>query len=283
MNVKLKVLSAAVLAGSVGTAAAGGYPAIMPPVWLLIQQQAAGLTVPEKAAYSAIEAALQTVEAQIYTGQTGCARTDMDVTVFVNQAGQGFIDVQSLASDLTLNVSPLAQSPNLGFKYRVAGGGTISGDPVANYVGISDFDVPGGVMTLSNSMIANSAGISGKVIKDFYLHGAKSDEAVRKDPRFGCNDKSGDSCAPDPRPVVIDWGLQSLAKSGYTQTKYFQWSRSTRSDDAATTRIWKKRIYNAFGTSACTIKFKTTGQNDGEGFFQTGTLKVRASDAYGSF
>lgn len=282
MNVKLKVLSAAVLAGSVGTAAAGGYPAFMPPVWLLIQQQAAGLTVPEKAAYSAIEAALQTVEAQIYTGQTGCARANMEVTVFVNQAGQGFIDVQSLASDLTLNVSPLAQSDNLGFKYRVAGGGMISGDTVANYVGISDFDVPGGVMTLSNSMIANRAGISGKVIKDFYLHGAKSDEAFRNDPRSGCA-KNGDSCEADPRPVIIDWGLQSLAKSGYTQTKYFQWSRSTRSDDFASTRIWKKRIYNAFGTSACTIKFTTKGQNDGEGFYQTGTLKVRPSDAYGSF
>ena len=287
MNVKLKVLSAAVMAGSIGmagTASAGGgiNPGAMVNPAQIITPPAANLTIPERAAFAALEAALQAVESKIYVTQ--CSALKLDLTAYVNQTGNGFVELSSGGvPQLDLFVVPAGTNQVLGNKFLVRGSGNVGGIKVQNFVALYDFDAAGGVMSQSNyhAPFQEASGNGGfdkiavKVIKDFYRWDPKATETLIKNKNL-----PGVTTATAPRfdpsqPVFLDWGLQSLAKSGYTQTKYFQWSLSTRSDDDAHTIMWKKRIYDAYALSPCTIKIHTSGQNDGEGFYETGTLKVR--------
>lgn len=284
MNVKLKVLSAAILAGFVGSAAAKDV--VSPDFHGAMSLPPAGLIAPERGAYAGYEAALQVVEAQIYL--KGCTNAKMDISGYMDENGKGAVELLSLGSVLNLNVAPIPNPPNtsfLGNSWKVTGAGTVLRTPVTGYTGVADYDKKGGVMSLSNSMQVKSGNgsfdpISGKVIKDFYL--AKEDN-YRDDPKFACgsieNGVESSRCGKSERPVVYDWGLQSLAKKGYTQAKYLQWSRSTRSDgQEAHTFMIKKRIYNANGNGYCTISIKTEGFNDYDGFDQTGTLRVSTGD-----
>lgn len=289
MNVKLKVLNAAIMAGFVGvagTANAGGIKSILADPESLISATPAKLLTPERAAYAAYEAALQAVEAKIFA--TSCSNVKWDVLAYIRQDGTGYVQLSAAGLPaLQMNVNPGGVS-YLGTKFwvRSVPGANLGGVTLNGFTAVYDFDKTGGVMTASNYHTPFGVGsvnggvdpIGVKVIKDFYAWAPSlMPEMVKKGKVVGINQDNQPSDWGNGN-VIVDWGLQSLAKSGYTQTKYFQWSLSTRSDDAGETHMWKKRIYDAYQTTPCTIKIHTTGQNDGEGFFQTGTLKVRGED-----
>jgi hypothetical protein len=284
MNVKLKVLSAAILAGFVGSAgAATGKSVTSPSLGLLMSApKPANLTPAERGAYAGFEAALQAVEGRIYLH--GCTSQKMQISGVIGANGNGSVSLAGTASFINFKVARVptpASEAFLGNKFRVAGSGTVANGftpvRVNGYSATADYDKAGGVMTLiANMSVLSGNGtfdpLRGVVIKDFYLH--------LKDPHKDLQVCASDSrCEKSERPVVVDWGLQSLAKKGYTQAKYWQWSRSTRSDgDIGETHMIKKRIYNANGNGFCTIEIHTEGFNDFDGFDQQGYLRVHADD-----
>jgi hypothetical protein len=170
-------------------------------------------------------------------------------------------------------VKPLSAT-YLGTRFQVLGSGTVLKTPISGFNGISDFDKARGAMTEGATMKVGHDTLRGIVIKDFYLQ--KNDPWTRMQI---CSASDSVSCEKHDRPVIVDWGLQSLAKNNYTQAKYFQWSRSTKSDgQTAETHMKKKRIYNAVSNGYCTIEIHTDGFNDFDGFDQTGYLSVHADD-----
>ena len=223
MNVKLKVLTAAILAGFVGSASAGT-ETLMSSMDSFLGKgtQAAGLTKPERGAYAGLEALMQIAEARIY--EFGCANasnnnagspTPFDVTVAIDDTGKGSVDVLSPGGDLLLNVTPLVNAANtafLGDGYKVTEtGGVFKGKKYAVYSATAAFDAAGGAMILDSSFSRtgpnlNSDPFIGRVIKDFYwVTDLKSWNSV------SAEQKCAESSCSDPRvPFVRDWGLQAL-------------------------------------------------------------------------
>jgi hypothetical protein len=272
MNVKLKVLTAAMLAGFVGSAASAPIPGTPPPPVLAggIVPGTAGaptLSVPEMAAYTAIETILEAVEGQIYARSCAGLKGTHLLSVHTDKNGTGTAELVTPAGFLEIDVEKQARDPLLGWAFDVDinGGNTIAGAEIKQpFDGDGNFDRKGGIMThegnfkvyfpLTNKFVE----LEHKVIKDFRW--------VRSAP-----------------PAFVDYGLQSVAKKGnggeyYPQAKWWQTSRHVRSNGVeGVTRINKERLYNANGNSACSIVVELRGFDDFDGFNQDGTLIVKTA------
>jgi hypothetical protein len=262
MNIKLKVLTAAILAGFAASASAA-FP--VDPISTLpsggkFPAKGTKLSKPERGAFLLIEAAQQIAEGRIY--MYGCAgsKGTYDLSVTTDDSGTGSAGLASPASSFTANVVPGSTSATLGDKWSVSGSGAFKKTDFQNYKADGAYDLVGGVLTQTatydgKSVNTNFDPLSGHVIKDFYWQTGTVDS-------FSV-------------PVLWDYGLQAVDKKGYPQAKYWQWSKAWRSDNVdGHTEFHKTRIYNATGNGKCSIDVMLDGSNTFDGFDQQGTLSI---------
>ncbi|MCB0261489.1 MAG: hypothetical protein KDE62_17440, partial [Calditrichaeota bacterium] len=112
---------------------------------------------------------------------------------------------------------------------------------------------------------------AGLVIKDFYLGegsgGGRGTEPPADDP-YGSD-------------IVYDWGLQSLHKANYPVEKYWQRSKSRRSNT-----FWGRTVFQKdrlVGFTPCRIVITTDGYNNSDWFEQYGEADIyRVTPAAGT-
>lgn len=284
MNVKLKVLTAAILAGFVGSVAAQPIPGTPPPP-VVPGGVSPGTNIPgtshfaprllksEMGAYALLEGVAQAAEGVIL-GASSCAdAADMfALKVDVAPTGTGTAVVKaggatllSLAVSLTSDRHEAVFSG--GYQFDVSGSGQgLSGIDVDSYDGTATYDFLTGLMTLESDLsvfFANKGALGslhGAVIKDF-------------------------KSVPGSTPTFVDYGYQVISKdlngTMFPQAKYWQTSRSNRSDGVVgRTLMNKQRVYSgSLGGGACTIVINISRTNTADsGFHQVGALVIKPSN-----
>jgi hypothetical protein len=285
MNVKLKVLTAAVLAGFMGSAAAQPIPGTPPPPVIAggVVPGTAGapkLSAPEEGAYTVIESVLEAVEASIYANSCKALAGTHLLSVYTDSKGEGSAELITPGSSLELDVDLDDSNKLLGTHYDVDAGYNTSiagGKEIRDFDGDGFFDAKGGIMVHEGEFRVNfpatnnNVSVQSRVIKDFrWVKG-----------------------------VFYDYGLQSLAKKGpldmeraaymkkpgqrydsvfYPQAKYWQTSKHIKSNGVeGVTLINKQRLYNANGNTPCSIVVNIHGDDTYDGFDQSGTLTVKTA------
>ena len=262
---KIKMLAAAVTAASVSTMA-GANPPDAPGVYTLGPMSPAinttNLSAQERAAFALLEGILQSVEGKIHAA--GCVALTLPLKVYSDALTDPVVGNAKLGTapaDMTLvatGVAPtfrgqiinVAQNPAAGYV-----GNTPVSDYASNMVFNSANNMMVGAMTQVNVMSINWVPnqFTGYVIKDFYMG----------------NDKN----VPSDAHIVYDWGLQSLSKEGYPVEKYWQRSKTRRSDGGnGQTAFVKDRLV---GVVPCRIAIALSGLNQFGIFQQTGTLSIQ--------
>jgi hypothetical protein len=294
MNIELTAPVSAILQGPV--VSANDVPPDVPapytsgplegPVYV-----APGLFKSEKAAFAALEGAMQEAEAIIYQGgcvaASGGGSRTWDISTFVDNTGTGFVEV-SLNGELqfTLDVSggalagPPAETsfrvtgnsegqdvadivqeePPEGTSFRVTGNelNVLNGNSLPFYLSTAHYSATGQMMTQTARFRVKNVNnlldsLSGTAIKDFYKVGATA-----------------------PIPVIYDWGLQSVSKNDIPQDKWWQRSEANRSDNfIGKTHFRKDRLFSAKSGGVCSIDILMEGTNDANLFDQTGTLTIK--------
>jgi hypothetical protein len=288
MKTKFTVMTSVILMGSAFTVSAYGgvYPPPPPVPYgsgpLTAPYLAPNLFKSEKAAFAALEGAMQEAEAVIYQG--GCsaaANKTWNISAFADEDGTGFVKVGSNGvQQFRLNVNEqVMTAPSYlgGKKFHITGGtpNVLNGIKLPYYDGTAYYSKTGQMMTMSAEFWVGNVNyaidhLTGSVIKDFYKvlpTGVIPDEG-----KLACT--SG--CYDPQVPVIYDWGLQSVSKEFVPQDKWWQRSKATRSDGSnGTTVFWKDRLFSAKGNGVCKIKIDMTGSNDASSFEQSGTLTIR--------
>ncbi len=232
------------------------------------------LSEAEKAAFSLYEGVMQIAEAQIHA--TSCASGTYDINVYADGVSSNHAEVYAagsttkefgLSASLGTSVQNRGQEVTVSLAVPSVGSSSFNGSSITTYTSNLYFN------NTDNMMVANNASISiagvngmpdsytGNVIKDFYMG------------------NTSDDTQPDYYNV-IDWGLQSVSKLGYPVDKWWQRSKSHRSDGTlARTVFVKDRLV---GVTDCRIIIDTNGTNDGYSLFwqgssnpgNTGTLTI---------
>ncbi|MCP5407545.1 MAG: hypothetical protein H6968_02145 [Chromatiaceae bacterium] len=262
---KIKMLAAAVTAASVSTMA-GANPPDAPGVYTLGPMSPAinttNLSAQERAAFALLEGILQSVEGKIHAA--GCVALTLPLKVYSDALTDPVVGNAKLGTtpaDMTLvatgvlptfrgQIINVAQAPAAGYV-----GNTPVSDYASNMVFNSANNMMVGAMTQVNVMSINWVPnqFTGYVIKDFYMG----------------NDKN----VPSDAHIVYDWGLQSLSKEGYPVEKYWQRSKTRRSDGGnGQTAFVKDRLV---GVVPCRIAIALSGLNQFGIFQQTGTLSIQ--------
>ena len=260
---KIKMLAAAVTAASVSTMA-GANPPDAPGVYTLGPMSPAinttNLSAQERAAFALLEGILQSVEGKIHAA--GCVALTLPLKVYSDALTDPVVGNAKLGTapaDMTLvatGVAPtfrgqiinVAQNPAAGYV-----GNTPVTDYTSNMVFNSANNMMVGAMTQVNVMSINWVPnqFTGYVIKDFYM---------------------GTTAGGDAH-IVYDWGLQSLSKEGYPVEKYWQRSKTRRSDGGnGQTAFVKDRLV---GVVPCRIAISLSGLNQFGIFQQTGTVSIQ--------
>ena len=262
---KIKMLAAAVAVASVSTLASAN-PPDAPTVYATGPMSPAvnstNLSAQERAAFALLEGILQSVEGKIHAA--GCVALTLPLKVYSDALTDPVVGNAKLGTapaDMTLvatGVAPtfrgqiinVAQNPAAGYV-----GNTPVSDYASNMVFNSANNMMVGAMTQVNVMSINWVPnqFTGYVIKDFYMG----------------NDKN----VPSDAHIVYDWGLQSLSKEGYPVEKYWQRSKTRRSDGGnGQTAFVKDRLV---GVVPCRIAIALSGLNQFGIFQQTGTVSIQ--------
>jgi hypothetical protein len=272
MNIKLNVLSAAILAGF-STAALSDVPPAVPSMYspgpASLQFQDLGLSDAERAGYALAEGIMQMAEATILAKAScsAAAGTYDIVELFasgdVHDPEANTATVLSPGGSFTLeaDLDPIDSFRGQTMKITSVDPGKLAGTGLKEFANAVSWNAAGTMMVAEGSVKAKGVNnlydlFQLKIIKDFYrdnvaLSGAKSRDQV---------------------PVIYDWGLQSVSKLGYPLNKYWQRSKSLRDDGIqGYTHFVKDRLV---GSSACRIELLTEGSNNADFFQQTGTLKI---------
>ena len=260
---KIKMLAAAVAVASVSTLASAN-PPDAPTVYATGPMSPAvnstNLSAQERAAFALLEGILQSVEGKIHAA--GCVALTLPLKVYSDALTDPVVGNAKLGTapaDMTLvatGVAPtfrgqiinVAQNPAAGYV-----GNTPVSDYASNMVFNSANNMMVGAMTQVNVMSINWVPnqFTGYVIKDFYM---------------------GTTAGGDAH-IVYDWGLQSLSKEGYPVEKYWQRSKTRRSDGGnGQTAFVKDRLV---GVVPCRIAIALSGLNQFGIFQQTGTLSIQ--------
>ena len=219
-----------------------------------------------------LEGVLQEAEATVYSQSCGAvaggfmgASKSWDIEVFADSTGFGFVDVTANGiPQITLNVSggPTAGSP-AGSNYLAYGrGNSLNGGILPSFSSNTYYSATGQMMyegaTFNvQSVNGNNDNLLGKVIKDFYRVTAVERTTSR------------------PIPVIYDWGLQSVHKNFIPQDKWWQRSRTTRSDGVLGRTVFvKDRLFSAKNGGVCRITIDITGTDDNDLFNETGKLTI---------
>ncbi len=223
----------------------------------------------ERKAYAGLEAAMTVLEGYVHAW--GCSG-NFDVEVVADyesaiqgggEGGRGFgnLDAHNFVKlDETLLLTDLQLEDPKGQMVKVTQSGamgTVGGKIVTGYTADLTFNTDNNIMDgLWSAMVLGRNGpdaFSGYVIKDFYL---------------------GEDTTANPygSDIVYDWGLQSLRKLSYPVEKYWQRSKSRRSNTFnARTVFVKDRLV---GFTPCRITIDVAGINTGDWFEQYGTAKI---------
>ncbi|MCP5407546.1 MAG: hypothetical protein H6968_02150 [Chromatiaceae bacterium] len=260
---KIKMLAAAVAVASVSTLASAN-PPDAPTVYATGPMSPAvnstNLSAQERAAFALLEGILQSVEGKIHAA--GCVALTLPLKVYSDALTDPVVGNAKLGTapaDMTLvatGVAPtfrgqiinVAQNPAAGYV-----GNTPVSDYASNMVFNSANNMMVGAMTQVNVMSINWVPnqFTGYVIKDFYM---------------------GTTAGGDAH-IVYDWGLQSLSKEGYPVEKYWQRSKTRRSDGGnGQTAFVKDRLV---GVVPCRIAISLSGLNQFGIFQQTGTVSIQ--------
>jgi hypothetical protein len=295
MKTKYTVMASAILMGCTFAVSATTFTPIPVPAPYdsgpLDASSAPGLFVPEKAAYVALEGALQEAEGRIYSSTCGNASGTWQINVVADQDGNGFVDVNSFGGDnqFSLTVEPGRKiGPPVGSSWHVfsapGSNNRLAGVPLPSYNGTAYYNASGQMMTLGSkfdvgAVTGHNDNLTGGVIKDFFKR--------TPDPRK-CSVSLRDRtyCGDPASPVIYDWGLQFVSKNYVPQDKWWQRSASRRSNgEFAYTKFVKDRLYagkhasSKVDTGMCNITIlmdgtQGAGQNDQGSFDQTGTLTI---------
>jgi hypothetical protein len=277
MKIKLTALAITILMGTAFSSQAGSLapPAPYRTGPLKSPYLAPNLFKSEKAAFAALEGAMQEAEAVIYQG--GCAAAagasgrTWNIAAFVDQTGTGYVKVGSNGvKHFILRVKEHLPAPLPSFLggtiFHVTGtaSNVINGKILPAYNGSSYYSKTGQMMTQNaRFQVGNVNGavdfLSGSVIKDFYKV-------------LPCTS----SCGSGQVPIIYDWGLQSVSKNTVPQDKWWQRSRVNRSDGVDAQTVFEKdRLFSAKNDGVCKIKIQMSGNNDASSFEQSGTLTIK--------
>ncbi len=255
------VTSAALMAAALGVSAGPpGVPSIYEKGPLIGPYYAnPGLFTAEKAAFSALESAMQVGEGAVYQGGCAAASRKYDMSSFVDQDGYGYVDVSSGgALQFRLNVKPGPTTPApSGTSFIVSGTGHLGGTTLSSFSSTARYSAGGAMMTEGATLSVRSVNnnfdyLSGFIIKDFFKVNAQS-----------------------YIPVIYDWGLQSMHKNTIPQDKWWQRSVATRSDGVVGRTIWwKDRLFSAKNGGVCHIKIDLSGTNDADLFAEDGSFTI---------
>lgn len=222
------------------------------------------LSVPEKAGYAMLEAAMQQAEARIVATNCTTSAGIFEVTLFsdgsVNNPSYNFITVNSPGSSFTLNATLSAEIPFWGQSMTIkqSGAGALKGWPIAGYAASVVYN---GFETLMNMTSTTSVmGVNGRyqafssrLTKNFYR---------------GVDQVTG-------MPYIFEWGLQTFSMLGYPVQKYWNRAKALRDDSVpARTLIVKDRLV---GPTPCRIVVDTSNYNNMDFFYQIGTLTISTS------
>lgn len=276
MNIKIKVLSSAILMGISAIAVSGNPPPVPGNMYDNGPQSplvaTTDLSLAERQAYALYEGVMQIAEAKIHATSCNSASGESSMTTFTdgslfNPAGN-FTTVTSSGGSFTLRASSQGEVFNRGqiVDVRQAADGTLAGTPVSRYTADVRFNDENNMM-VSYSSVYVKGNVSprfdyyqGKVIKDFYRGGG----ATPTDSFESNKDYY----------TIFDWGLQSLSKLGYPVNKYWQRSKSRRDNGVVARTVFVKD--RLVGASSCRITIDTHNYNNENFFWQDGTLKIEA-------
>jgi hypothetical protein len=262
MNIKLNILSAAVLAVVSTGAMAVVEPPPVPGIYNGGPQSplvaSTDLSLAERTAYANYEAIMQIAEARIHAFSCSNSAGEYPINAFsdgsVANPAQNFATVLSPGSAFTVQSTSAAPDTvdNRGQLISVnMAAGTLNGKSLRNYH--ADLAFNGVNNMMDSTSYVEVLGINnrwdryyGKVIKDFY--------------RGALENTSNEYYN------IYDWGLQSLDKQGYPVNKYWQRSKSHRDDGSIGRTVFVKD--RLVGSTSCRIIIDTTGFNN-QDFFST--------------
>lgn len=280
MNIQLKVLTAAILAGLSGAALAvpALTPADVPPKYLpgplspFVDKT--NLTAAERSAYAILEGIMQITEGKV--SASDCTKFDADISIQADgsrkvpepkvptiNGNQNRAVVISSGGSFRVDAALWKPVNGRGQKINVSmANGSLNGTNVGQYTSTVTYNNVNNMMTVNNAAWevedpSNGTldAYTGIVIKDFY-RGSQ----VAGDPNFEYY-------------TIYDWGLQAVSKLNYPVEKWWQRSKTRRSDGAIGRTVWVKD--RLVGPSACRITIDLAGVNSSSGIFdQAGYLLV---------
>jgi len=266
MNIKLKVLSAAILAVS-STAALSAPPPGVPSMYLSgpssLQFADLGLSASERAGYALAEGVMQVAEVAILAAAS-CPTATYDVSGFFSNGtnwnpSENTVTVSYQGGGATAFTLEAYLNPANSFRgqtmliKQTLFPGSLAGVYLKDYKNNISFNAAGTMMTGDGEAFATGVnsigGVFGKydqfdlqVIKDFYRDNVIIPAGADKRAYV---------------PVIYDWGLQSVSKLGYPVNKYWQQSKSLRDNGyEGFTHFVKDRLV---GSGSCRIELYTTG------------------------
>ena len=266
---RIKILSAAVVVTCISSLAGAASPPNAPDVYILGPMSPAAnttnLSSQERAAYALLEGIMQSVEAKVHS--TGCTPVVLPLSVYSDAFAspvQGSASIGVAPNSLVLFAKAQTTPGYRGQAIDVRqqdfdpitppqGAGYVNGTEITGYDATHTFNSANNMMV--GWMEVNAMSINwepnqftGKVIKDFYLGTGAS------------------------KHTIFDWGLQSLSKLDYPVEKYWQRSKSRRSDGGnGQTAFVKDRLV---GVVPCRIAIALSGLNQIGVFQQTGVLTI---------
>ena len=276
---KLSITATTICVVGISTLASAAPPPDAPAVYatgpLSPAINSTNLSAQERAAFALLEGILQSVEGKVHAA--GCIPLTLPLSVYSDALTDpvvGNAKLGTVPADMTLvatGVAPtfrgqilnVAQNPAAGYV-----GNTPVTDYASNMVFNSANNMMVGAMTQVNVMSINWVPnqFTGYVIKDFYT-GLQSGMG-------GIGPGNGETEEPGSNDTHIfyDWGLQAMSKEGYPVEKYWQRSKTRRSDGGiGQTAFVKDRLV---GVVPCRITIALSGLNQFGIFQQSGTLRI---------
>ncbi|MCP5011252.1 MAG: hypothetical protein GY942_14830 [Aestuariibacter sp.] len=261
---KIKMLAAAVAVASVSALASAAPPPDAPPVYAAGPMSPAvnstNMSAQERAAFALLEGMLQSVEGKIHA--SGCSPFSLGLSVYSDALTTPVIGNAKLGqSPNSIAMNAVGQAPTFrgqAVDVDQAAAGYINGTSVTGYDSTMTYNSANNMMVgymdqvnvMSINWVPNQ--FTGYVIKDFYM-----------------------GIGTDDTHIVYDWGLQSLSKEGYPVEKYWQRSKTRRSDGGNGQTVFVKD--RLVGVTKCRITIALSGLNQYGIFQQSGTLSVSAA------
>lgn len=221
------------------------------------------MTLAERKFFAGLESAMTLLEA--YAHEFGCPKEEFAIDGVADRDDFGAIDPAFnyvMLDGVELLMAPLAVEAPLGqtIATSLAGGipGPLGDATVRRYRSELTYNGNNTIMDgdWGTAMIGQVGVVTykGLVIKDFYRGTDDPGTPARED------------------RILFDWGLQSVSKTGYPVEKWWQRSKTKRSDGGIAKTVWVKD--RLVGNLSCRITLNLTGINDSGFIDQFGTATI---------